>query len=144
MRALTPWTGTTGLRKDMERLIERFFDPTGEMPALGTWEPRLDIAETKDALTIKAEMPGVKPEEIQLSLQDGVLTIKGEKEEEKEEKDQHYHRVERSYGSFMRSVRMPAPVDAGMVTAAFKNGVLTVTLPKTAEAKGTTIPIKSA
>jgi HSP20 family protein len=144
MPALTPWTGTTGLRKDMERLFERFFDPTGDMPTLGAWDPKLDVVETKDALTIKAEIPGVKPEAIQLSLQDGVLTIKGEKEEEKEEKDQHYHRVERSYGSFMRAVRLPAPVDAGKVSATFKNGVLIVTLPKTAEAKGTTIPIKSA
>jgi HSP20 family protein len=143
MRALTPWPGT-GLRKDMERLFERFFDPMGDMPALGAWEPKLDIAETKDGLTVKAEIPGVKQEDIQLSLQDGVLTIKGEKEEEKEEKDQHYHRVERSYGSFLRSVRLPASVDAGKVTATFKNGVLTVTMPKTAEAKGTTIPVKSA
>ena len=144
MRALTPWTGTTGLRKDMERLIERFFDPTGEMPALGTWEPRLDIAETKDALTIKAEMPGVKPEEIQLSLQDGVLTIKGEKEEEKEEKDKRYHRVERSYGEFTRVMRLPAAVDGAKAAAEFKDGVVTITLPKAPEAKGTTIEVKAA
>jgi len=144
MRALTPWTGTTGLRKDMERLFERFFEPVGDMPSLGAWEPRIDVAETKDALTVKAEIPGVKQEDIQLSFQDGVLTIKGEKQDEKEEKDQYFHRVERSYGSFMRSMRLPAPVDAGKVTASFKNGVLTVMLPKTTEAKGTTIPIKSA
>lgn len=144
MRALTPWTGTTALRKDMERLFERFFEPLGDAPALGAWEPKVDVSETKDAVTVKAEIPGVKPEDIQLSLQEGVLTLKGEKEDEKEEKDQQFHRVERSYGSFLRIVRLPAAVDAGKVNATFKNGVLTVTLPKTTEAKGTTIPIKTS
>jgi HSP20 family protein len=73
-----------------------------------------------------------------------VLTIKGEKAKEKEEKDEHYHRVERSYGAFARSMRLPAAVEASKVTAGFKDGVLTVTLPKTPAAKGTTIPIKAA
>jgi HSP20 family protein len=80
--------------------------------------------------------------DIQISLQENLLTIKGEKRQEKEEKDERYHRVERSYGSFTRSVRLPVGVDASKVTATFKNGLLTVTMPKTVAAKGTTIPIK--
>ena len=145
MRALAPWTGMTGLRKEMDRLFDRFLKPEWpEMPTLGEWEPTLDVGETKDALTVKAELPGVEQKDIGVSLQDGVLTIKGEKEAEKEEKDKRYHRVERSYGAFFRSISLPAAVEADKVTATFKDGVLTVTLPKAPEAKGTTIPVKAA
>lgn len=143
MRALAPWTGT-GLKREMDRLFERFFEsPWAEMPALGDWTPALDVTEGKDAIVVKAEVPGVEPKEIAVSLEGDLLTIKGEKEQRKEDKDERQHRVERSWGAFVRSVRLPAPVDAGKVTAAFKNGVVTVTLPKAPGAKGTTIPIKA-
>ena len=85
----------------------------------------------------------MEEKDIQVSLQENLLTIKGEKKQEKEEKDERYHRVERSYGAFTRSVRLPVAVDASKVTASFKNGLLTVTLPKTPAAKGTMIPIKA-
>jgi HSP20 family protein len=143
MGALTPWTGMGAFRKEMDRLLDRFWE--GEMPewpALGAWAPRLDVADTKDALVVKAEIPGIEPKEIELTLQDQVLTIKGEKRQEKEEKEEQYYRMERSYGAFARSIRLPVAVDAGKVTATFKNGVLTVKLPKGAAAKGTTIPVK--
>jgi HSP20 family protein len=143
MRALVPRTGT-GLRQEIERLFDRFVEPGWmQMPALGDWEPKIDVSETKDAVVVKAEVPGVDQKDIGLSLQEGVLTIKGEKEEEKEEKDKRYHRVERSYGAFARAIRLPAAVDSSKVSATFKDGVLTVTLPKTAAAKGTAIPIKA-
>jgi len=145
MRALTPWTGMTSFRNEMDRLFERFLEPMWrEAPVLGEWEPKVDVAETKDAITVKAEVPGVEPKDIAVSLTDSVLTIKGEKEEEKEEKDTRHHRVERSYGAFSRMMRLPAPVDSSKATASFKDGVLTITLPKTPEAKGTTIPVKAA
>jgi HSP20 family protein len=86
----------------------------------------------------------VEQKDIAVSLQDGVLTIKGDKHSEKEEKGKHYHRVERSYGSFYRAMRLPAAVEADKVAAAFKDGVVTITLPKATEAKGTTIPVKAA
>ena len=143
MRALTPWTGA-GLKTEMDRLFERFFEtPWAEAPTLGDWTPALDMTEGKEAITVKAELPGVDPKEIAVSLEGDMLTIKGEKEEKKEEKDERRHRIERSWGSFMRSVRLPAAVDGSKVTAAFKNGIVTITLPKTAGAKGTTIPIKA-
>jgi HSP20 family protein len=85
----------------------------------------------------------MEAQHIQLSLQDQVLTLKGEKKHEKEQKDEHYYRMERSYGAFVRAVRLPAPADGSKVTASFKNGLLTVTLPKAPTAKGTTIPIKA-
>jgi HSP20 family protein len=103
----------------------------------------VDVTETKDTITVKAELPGVEQKDITVTLDDGVLTIKGEKEEKKEEKDTRYHRVERSYGAFARVMRLPAGVDGGKTAASFKDGVLTITLPKAPEAKGTPIPVKA-
>lgn len=145
MKTLAPWTGLTTFRNEMDRLFDRFWDlDVPELPSLrGEWTPSLDLAETKDALVVKTEIPGIEPKEIQVSLQDQVLTIKGEKKQEKEEKDEHYYRMERSYGAFARTIRLPVPVDGSKVNATFKNGVLTITLPKTPAAKGTTIPIKA-
>lgn len=145
MRALTPWTGLTAIKKEMDRLFDRFVDlDFPDLPALGEWSPTLDISETRDTLIVKAEIAGIEPKDIQVSLQEQVLTITGEKKQEKEEKDEHYYRKERAYGKFSRSVRLPALVDEGKVSATFKNGLLTITLPKTAAAKGTAIPIKAA
>jgi HSP20 family protein len=135
----------TSLKKEMDRLFDRFFESgEAEIPALGGWEPKADISETKDAVVVKAEVPGVDPKEIEVSMRDGYLTIKGEKEQEKEEKDERHHRMERSYGAFVRAIRLPAAVDATKATGTFKNGVITVTMPKTADAKGTTITVKAA
>jgi HSP20 family protein len=143
MRALTPWTGT-GLRHEMDRLFDRYFESRwADLPALGEWTPALDVTEGKDAVTLKAELPGVDSKDIAVSLEGDVLTIKGEKEQKKEEKDERRHRVERSWGAFMRSVRLPAPVDGSKVTATFKNGVIAITLPKAPGAKGTTISVKA-
>jgi HSP20 family protein len=103
----------------------------------------LDVSETKDSVVVKAEVPGMEPKDIQISLQEQLLTIKGEKQMEKEEKEARYYRAERSYGTFTRSVRLPVAVDGSRVTATFKNGLLTITLPKTPAAKGTMIPIKT-
>jgi HSP20 family protein len=142
MRAMMPWTEKGSLLQEMERLFDRYGD--GESLALGDWAPRLDLSETRDALIVKVEVPAIDPKEIQVSIMGDVLTVKGEKKEEKEDKEEKYHRVERTYGSFSRSVRLPIPVDQGKVSAAFKNGLLTVTLPKTQAARSTAIPIKTA
>lgn len=144
MRAMVPWTGTGPLKQEMELLFDRFFEPdNGESFAMGEWTPKLDLTENKDALIVKVEVPAIEPKEIQVSLLESVLTVKGEKKEEKEDKDEKYYRVERTYGSFSRSVRLPVPVDEGKVSATFKNGLLTVTLPKTPAARSTAIPIKT-
>ncbi len=142
MRGLMPGMGS--LKHEMDRVFDRFLEGRwDEIPGLGEWTPNMDISETKDSLVAKVEVPGMDPKDIQISLQENLLTIKGEKRQEKEEKDEHYHRVERAYGVFTRSVRLPVAVDASKVTASFKNGLLTVTLPKTPSARGTTIPVKA-
>ena len=149
MRALKPWTGMTAFRQEMDRLFDRFMEPRwDEFAALGEstfgeWAPSLDLSETKEDLLVKAEVPGMDPKDIEISLQEDLLTIKGEKKQEKEEKDERHHRVERTYGAFTRSVRLPVRVDGSKVKATFKQGLLTITLPKTAAAKGVPIPLKA-
>jgi HSP20 family protein len=143
--ALAPWRpfedfGT--LRREMDRVLERFFgEPSGTERAVGTWTPRTNVTETKDSLTITAELPGLEAKDVDVAVSGDMLTIKGEKKQEKEEKDEYHHVVERTYGAFSRMVRLPAPVAADKIKASFKNGVLTVTLPKTEEAKPKAIPI---
>lgn len=142
MAAITPWTG---FKREMDRLFDRMAGDW-ELPELkpfGDWTPSLDFSESKDGYAVKVEIPGIDPKEIHVAVENGVLTIKGEKRQEKEQKDEHYYRVERSYGSFSRSVRLPGAVDGEKVSATFKNGVLTVSLPKSAAAKGTQIPVKA-
>jgi len=143
MRTLAPWGGD--LKREVERFFERFADPVWEPfeTVAGDWAPKLNVSETKEAMVVAAEMPGVDPKEIEIALTGDLLTLKGEKEKETEEKEERYHRVERTYGTFLRSVRLPMAVDASKVTATFKNGVLIVTLPKTPASKGTTIPVKA-
>ncbi len=145
MRTLARWE-FGNLQKDMEKLFDRMGMADWELPAmrtLGDFTPMLDFAENKDAFVVKAEMPGVDPQDVAVSLENQVLMIKGEKRHEKEQTDERYYRTERLYGAFARTVRLPAAVDGSKVTAGFKNGLLTVTLPKAPGAKGGTIPVKA-
>jgi HSP20 family protein len=129
----------------MERVFDRFLEPRWEeLEAIDAWAPKVDFSETKDAFMVKAEIPGVEQKDVSVSLENQMLTIKGEKHKEKEEKDEKHHRVERSWGAFLRTLALPSGVDTEKVNATFKDGVLMIKLPKTAEAKGTTIPVKSA
>lgn len=143
MLTLMPWTRMT--RPEMDRLLNRFLE--GKLEAESSleaeWVPCMDVSETKDNLIAKLEVPGMDPRDTQISLQENLLTIKGEKWQEQEEQDEHYHRVERTYGMFARSVRLPVTVDGSKVVATFRNGLLTITLPKTPTSKGTIIPIKA-
>ncbi|MBS3917663.1 MAG: Hsp20/alpha crystallin family protein [Deltaproteobacteria bacterium] len=132
------------MRRDMDRLWDSFFEgghrKRGE--EAGEWFPALDVSETKNDIVVKTEVPGLDPKDIDISLSEGVLAIKGEKKQEKEEKEENYHLIERSFGSFTRSVRLPGDVQSDKITASYKNGVLKVTLPKSEEAKKKEIKIK--
>lgn len=142
---LTPWrpfSELTTLRDDMDRIWERFFGKwPGMEPFRREWTPSLDVSETKNNIVVNVEAPGIDPKDIDISLTGDVLTIKGEKRQEKEEKDENYHRVERSYGVFARSVRLPHEVQSGKIEASYKNGILKITLPKSEEAKKKEIKI---
>jgi HSP20 family protein len=140
MRGLMPWAGIEGLQREMDRLLERIAQvKRAELPAVGDWVPSLDVAETGDRLVATLEVPGLERRDIEITLQDGLLTIKGEKRREPEAR---YHHAERACGVFVRSVWLPAAVDAARVTATVKNGLVTVTLPKTSATRGTMIPIQ--
>jgi HSP20 family protein len=139
MRALLPENGVTTFRKEMDRLFDRLWEGNETQ---GVWDPKLDVSETKDAIFIKVEIPGIDPKDIQVNLENGVLILRGEKKQETERKDERFYRSERMYGMFVRSLRLPAPVEGAKVNAAFKHGLLTIVLPKAAEAMGQSIPIK--
>ena len=133
------------LHRQMDRLFSEFsqdlhwprFEHGAEMAM-----PLVDVAETDDGLTVTAELPGMEEKDIEVDLTQNVLTLKGEKKAETEEKKADYHFRERSYGSFARSVAVPFDVDPDTVQAAFSKGVLTITLPRPAEAKRTTRKIE--
>ena len=131
------------MRRDMDRPWGSFFQRgVRRTDEDAEWLPSLDVAETKDEIVVKAEVPGMDPKNIDISLSDGLLTIKGEKKQEREEKEEDYHLVERSYGTFTRSIRLPKEVRRDKISASYKNGVLKVTLPKSEEAKQKEIKIK--
>ena len=141
---LTPFRDFERMRREMDRFWDSFFDGglRRRIEEGGEWLPSLDVAETKNELVVKVEVSGMAPKDIDISLSDGVLTIKGEKKQEKEEKEADYHLVERSYGSFTRSIRLPKEVQNDKISASYKDGILKVTLPKSEEAKKKEIKIK--
>lgn len=134
---------------DMRRMMDRMFDDSFlkamEWPRSnnGAYGLALDVAEQEDAYVVKASVPGVNPEEVEVTLSDNVLTIKGESKADQEIKEENYHLRERRYGSFMRSVTLPVPVEADKVEATHENGVLTLRLPKAEAVKPKKIAVKS-
>ena len=114
--------------------LDRLFDSPWNVPAR-TWAPALDVREDKNSFIVRAELPGMKREDIDVSLHDGALVITGERQAEVKEEGVDIHRQERFYGKFQRALTLPAPVAADKVKANYKDGVLTITLPKTEEAK---------
>ena len=119
-----------GLQSDINRLFDAFMSPIERSEIRSAVSPKLDIAETKDKYEIKAELPGMDEKDINLSLEDGLLTISGEKKSESEEKDKGYYLKECSYGTFSRSVRLPENIADDKIEAKFKKGVLIVDMPK--------------
>ncbi len=139
-------------RTEMDRLFDRFTSGFGMTPfpsmrfdtSFGAPAPAVDITEDDGAFKLSAELPGMTEKDIEVSLSGDTLTVKGEKRQQREEKDRNYYLTERSYGEFRRSFILPEGVDREKVAAAFTNGVLTVTLPKTAKTTAKKIEVKPA
>ena len=139
-RALSPWRSWFDMPERMSQLLDNVF---GEDMDTVTWGPSVDVVENDDNFQIIAELPGIKMEDVNISLADNILTLKGEKKNEISENKRNFYRVERSYGRFQRSFSLPSTVDAERVQANLDNGVLTITLPKSEKAKAREIPIKT-
>ena len=119
------------LQSEMNRLFNTFFDEGGDTGAAPRrWAPAVDLIEREDSLVLKADLPGLSEDDVQVEVRDGVLTISGERKAEHEDKQNGYYRVERSFGRFSRSLQLPEGVDADKIGASFENGVLQVTIPK--------------
>jgi HSP20 family protein len=138
-----PFRELRSLQDEMNRLfminLPRSFSQ--EEMATGGWSPSVDIYESENEIVLEAELPGMKREDFEVSIENNVITLKGERRFEKKEEGDNYHRVERSYGSFTRSFSLPRTVSAEETTADFKNGVLRVSLPKREEAKSRKIEV---
>ena len=149
MANLTRWNPFA----ELEEMLDRYSRNTGyprlggrggqqEVMRQGDWSPAVDISEDDEAYLIRAELPGVNRDDVKVQVHDGVLTLQGERKSEKEEKGKKVHRVERFYGNFMRSFTLPDNVDEENINADYKDGILTLKLPKSEKAKPRSIDVK--
>jgi HSP20 family protein len=142
----SPYRNMLNCNHEMANLFDDFFSTTrargeGEQTP-PTWAPDVDLMESKDGYTLRAELPGVSKEDVKVTLAEAVLTLSGEKKFEQEVKNENFHRSERVYGKFSRSFRLPHPIDADKIQAEYRDGVLTLTVPKAESAKFREIEIK--
>jgi len=148
---LSPFRRMTGLRDEVDQLFDfafgRFLAPNGvggaDTQSFDFRGPAVDLYEDKDGVTVQAELPGLKKEDIHVNLADGYLTISGERKQEKKQEGAESHRAERYHGRFQRVISLPAEVDAEKIKASYTDGILTVTLPKTEKAKPKQIQINA-
>lgn len=148
MTALLParrWTENPfeTLRHEMENVFERYFGEPVKGNGDAVWAPRVDIEETAKALLVKVDLPGVDPKEMEISVNEGMLVLRGERKEEREKKEKNFHRVERFVGKFYREIPLPAGADADKIVAHACKGVVTVTIPKKPEAQARKIAVEA-
>jgi len=140
--SLAAWDPFSSLQREMNRLFDDVLRGTsgpgqsGDGQGAALLAPQVNVSETEDEVRVTAELPGVTEKDIQVDLNDDLLSIRGEKKQDRKEEKENYHFVERSYGAFQRSIQLPFKADPGKVRARFENGVLSVTLPKPAQQEG--------
>lgn len=141
-----PFREFESIQEQMNRLFSSAFGRGGllaeEEGQAGAWAPTVDVVDAKDRLRIKAELPGLKKDDIQVSVEDSSVVISGEKKEEKEQKEEGFIRRESTYGSFYRSIPLPSGADPNKIDASYKDGVLELTIPKSEQAKPKQITVK--
>jgi HSP20 family protein len=138
-----PFREMMSMRSSMDRLLDRFFEePFGEWQT-SDWGLPLDLTEDEDEFVVKASVPGIDPDDLDITLSENTLTIKGEIRKEEEKEEERYHLRERRYGRFTRSISLPASVKSDQIEAEYNKGVLTLHLPKTEEVKPKRIPVRS-
>ena len=137
-----PWSLLSQLRRDMDRAFESHGEENSNV-VTSDWVPAVDIQETEDAFVLHADIPGVDPKDIDVHMENGMLTIKGERESEKKEEEEGYKRVERQWGSFYRRFSLPESANAEKINAKSKNGVLEITIPKQEKVQARKISVES-
>ena len=145
LRNTNPFKDIEKARSEMDRLWDTFLFGRPKISWLAEeeeWQPAIDVAETESELVVNVEIPGMDPKDIDVLLSEETLFIKGEKKQEAEEKEADYHLIERSYGTFIRSIPLPAEVQSEKISASYKNGVLTVILPKSEGTQKREIKVK--
>jgi HSP20 family protein len=140
-----PFRDLVSIQDELNRLFGRTYSGTeATRPgATGSWMPPIDVSETKDKLVLAVELPGIEADEVEVSIEDSTLTVSGSREFKQESDEENYHRIERRYGSFSRSIRLPEGVEAEEVDARFDKGVLTIEVPKREETKPRRIEVKA-
>ncbi|HEQ99743.1 MAG TPA: Hsp20/alpha crystallin family protein [candidate division Zixibacteria bacterium] len=138
-----PSRNLESIQDEVNRVFESFFNTPMRRRAedVGGWYPDVDIVEDKDNIEVQVDLPGMEKDDIKVSVEDSVLTIKGERKGMREEKDKNYHQIERTYGTFTRSFSLPTTVEGEKIKASYKNGVLKIDLPKAEAVKPKEIPI---
>jgi HSP20 family protein len=137
-----PFRGAATFQDQINRLFSEAFDRSSDEANLTPWAPAVDIFETEQELVVKADLPDIKPEELDIRVENNILTIRGERKFEKKTEEKNYLRVERSYGSFSRSFSLANTVNTEAIKAEYKNGVLTLSVPKREEAKPKQIKVQ--
>ena len=136
-----PFEGLASLRREMDRLFENFFDSGPQRVWGRSIEPAVEVSDTQDTVLVKAQVPGMSKDNIQVNITEDMLTLKGEMKEEEKKDDKNYHRQEFRYGAFMRTIPLPSAVQADKATAQLKDGVLEISIPKSEKAKTKEIPV---
>jgi HSP20 family protein len=147
MKAMSRWEpfrGATALQDQVNRLFNGVFERAGEESSLTAWAPAVDIYETEHELVVKTDLPEVDPKDLDIRVENNILTIRGERKFEKKVNEENYLRVERAYGSFARSFTLANTVNSEAIKADYQNGVLTLTIPKKEEAKPKQIKVNVA
>lgn len=145
LNKLEPFGEPLYLQSQMNQFFDNFFGRDflpESFRGSGRWRPAVDVSESAEAITVKAELPGIEANDVNVSLTGDILSIKGEKRQEKEAQGKNYHRIERSHGTFERVIKLPVAVKPDDVEATFKNGVLVITLPKKEEAVAKSVQVK--
>lgn len=148
MRDIVRWDPFANLETIQDELNQLFGRTFGRLEPLrrgdGGWMPALDVFETESEIVAKVDLPGIDPKDVEVTVEDGMLTVKGSRASESETEDRGYHRIERRYGSFARSIGLPSSADAGKVDATFDRGVLTIRVAKTPASQARRIEIKAS
>jgi len=144
LKQLAPLGDFDRIRRQMDRMWDSLFEwgPHLKSEDERGWLPALDLTENPNELIVQAEIPGLDPKDVDISLSDKTLTIREEKKQEREEKEENFHLIERSFGSFVRSIQLPAEVKSEKISASYKNGILKIVLPKSEQAKKKEVKIK--